>query len=341
MSSRVVVITGGARGIGAATAARLVSDGMRAVVADIDVPEARAVADRLGKFAVAIEVDVSAPASFAALLDRAADEFGRLDVLVNNAGVMSPGALVEEADEVTRRQVDVNLLGVIYGIKLAAPRMREHGGGHIVNVASTLGRIGMPGVATYSATKHAILGLSEAVRAELVGTGVEISVVLPHAVNTDLVRGFPDPGPGMGLRSRRRSLRRSRASCEDRALTSTCRLPTARCIAFATCSRAGSRMGWHANWRGGGRSVATRAANELSTPVGRFRAETDLVDLGSSTRAPRSTRHGARAGRKGSSHRTVRAGKDEMARLGIEPRTPRFSDGLENPWLSPDLQDFF
>jgi NAD(P)-dependent dehydrogenase (short-subunit alcohol dehydrogenase family) len=200
MSSRVVVVTGGARGIGAATAARLVSNGMRAVVADIDAQEARAVADRLGESAVAIEVDVSEPASFAALLDRAMDEFGRLDVLVNNAAVMSPGALVEEADEVTQRQVEVNLLGVIYGIKLAAPRMREHGGGHIVNVASTLGRIGMPGVATYSATKHAILGLSEAVRAELAGTGVEISVVLPHAVKTDLVLGFPDPGPGMGLR---------------------------------------------------------------------------------------------------------------------------------------------
>jgi NAD(P)-dependent dehydrogenase (short-subunit alcohol dehydrogenase family) len=199
VNARVVVITGSARGIGRATAELLVGEGMRVVVADLDVSEARAVAGRLGRSAIAIEVDVSEPASFAGLLERTLDEFGRLDVLVNNAGVMNPGPLAAEPDEVTRRQVQVNLLGAIYGIKLAAPRMRARGGGHIVNVASTLGRMGMPGAATYCATKHAIIGLSEAARAELRGTGVEISVLLPHAVNTDLVLGFPDPGPGLRL----------------------------------------------------------------------------------------------------------------------------------------------
>ena len=110
-------------------------------------------------------------------------------MLVNNAGVMHVGPFLEEDDAWTRRQVDVNLHGVILGMKLALPPMVARGSGHVVNVASAAAKIGVPREAVYAATKHAVLGLSESVRAELRGTGVELSVVMPGLVRTELAAG--------------------------------------------------------------------------------------------------------------------------------------------------------
>jgi short-subunit dehydrogenase len=116
-------------------------------------------------------------------------------VLINNAGIMPIGPFAEEDDATARRMIDINLHGVIYGTKLAIPPMVQRGTGHIVNIASQAGKAGIPGGATYCATKHAVVGLSEAVRAELRGTGVEVSVVMPAVVNTELGSGLPDtPG---------------------------------------------------------------------------------------------------------------------------------------------------
>jgi NADP-dependent 3-hydroxy acid dehydrogenase YdfG len=189
----VVAVTGGARGIGLATARALSAAGATVAIGDIDGPLASSAAAELG--GLGAPVDVTRRESFAAFLGTVADRLGPVDVLVNNAGVLRVGPFLEEDDEWTRRQVDVNLLGVILGMKLALPAMVARGSGHVVNVASAAARTGVAREAVYSATKHAVLGLSEALRAEMRGTGVKLSVVMPGLVRTELAAGTLD-APG-------------------------------------------------------------------------------------------------------------------------------------------------
>ncbi|MGB7587772.1 MAG: SDR family NAD(P)-dependent oxidoreductase, partial [Solirubrobacterales bacterium] len=106
--------------------------------------------------------------------------------------IMPVTQFVEESEQSIRRQVDINLLGVIAGTQMALQRMRPRNTGHIVNIASSAGKAGVPGIATYSATKHAVVGLSEAVRQELRGSGIEMSCVMPVPVNTALMEGVAD-----------------------------------------------------------------------------------------------------------------------------------------------------
>ena len=108
--------------------------------------------------------------------------------MVNNAGIMPVTPFEQESEDSIRRQIDINLIGVITGTQLAIQRLRPRGG-HIVNIASQAGKAGIPGIATYSGTKHAVVGLSEAVRGELRGSGVEVSCVMPTVVNTELTSG--------------------------------------------------------------------------------------------------------------------------------------------------------
>ena len=190
MAGKVVVVTGGARGIGLATAKALAERGARVAVGDRDGPLAERIGADLG--GLGARVDVASRRSFEAFLDTVADRAGPVDVLVANAGVLHVGPLVAEDDLWSHLQVDVNLHGVILGMKLVLPGMVERGRGHVVNVASAAAKAGLPRLAVYSATKHAVLGLSEAVRAELRGTGVEISVVMPGTVRTDLAAGTLD-----------------------------------------------------------------------------------------------------------------------------------------------------
>ncbi len=113
-------------------------------------------------------------------------------MLVNNAGIMPLGQFVDEDDLTAQRMVDINVHGVMYGMKLALPRMQRRGRGHLVNLASQAGKAGFPGGATYCGTKHFVVGVSEAVRAELRDTDIEISVVMPAVVNTELGSGLPE-----------------------------------------------------------------------------------------------------------------------------------------------------
>jgi NAD(P)-dependent dehydrogenase (short-subunit alcohol dehydrogenase family) len=189
LSGKVVAITGGARGIGKATAAALVRRGCRVAIGDLDLELAEETAAALGGGTVALALDVTDRTSFTAFLDEAERQLGPLDVIVNNAVIMPVTPFVEEGEDSVRRQVDINLHGVITGTQLAIERMRPRGRGHIVNIASQAGKGGFPGIATYSATKHAVVGLSEAVRAELRGSGVEIACVMPTVVNTELTAG--------------------------------------------------------------------------------------------------------------------------------------------------------
>lgn len=184
-----VAITGGARGIGAAIAERLRRDGARVTLGDVDVSAVETTAARLG--ALGLGVDVTERESFTAFLDAAEAAQGPLEVLINNAGIMPIGPFLEEPDDVARRLFEINVHGVILGMKIALPRMVARGRGQVVNLASAAGRMAsLPGEATYVATKHAVVGLSEAVRCELEGTGVGVMTVLPNLANTRLGSGM-------------------------------------------------------------------------------------------------------------------------------------------------------
>jgi NAD(P)-dependent dehydrogenase (short-subunit alcohol dehydrogenase family) len=190
LGGKVVAITGGARGIGKSTATALVRKGCRVALGDLDLALAEETAAGLGGGTVALPLDVTDRSSFAAFLDAAERELGPVDVVINNAGIMPVTQLVDESDDSIRRQLDINLYGVIVGTQLAIERLQPHGSGHIVNIASQAGKTPLPGIATYSATKHAVVGLSEATMAELQDTGVEVSCVMPTLVNTELTSGM-------------------------------------------------------------------------------------------------------------------------------------------------------
>jgi len=192
VAHRVVAVTGGARGIGRATATALARAGARVAIGDLDADLAARAAAELGGDAVGMGLDVGDPASFAAFLAEAERRLGPLDVLVNNAGIMHVGPFLEESDDWSRRQFDVNVFGVIHGMRAALPGMLARRSGHVVNVASAASKIGVRNEAVYCATKHAVAGLSEAVRQELRGSGVELSIVMPGLVRTELAAGTTD-----------------------------------------------------------------------------------------------------------------------------------------------------
>jgi NAD(P)-dependent dehydrogenase (short-subunit alcohol dehydrogenase family) len=189
---QVAAITGGGRGIGRATAAALAREGAKVAIGDLDLDVANKTAEELGSNVSAYEVDVTDKDSFEAFLDAAEADLGALDILVNNAGIMQLGRFIDEDDATAIRQVDINVHGVIYGTKSALRRMRPRNRGHIVNIASSAGKAGVPGGATYCATKHAVVGLTEAIRGELAVENIEIdlSVVMPVLVNTELISGL-------------------------------------------------------------------------------------------------------------------------------------------------------
>jgi NADP-dependent 3-hydroxy acid dehydrogenase YdfG len=192
LTGKVVAITGGARGIGRATAQALLREGAKVAIGDLDGELAQKTASELGSGVTAFSVDVTDRDSFARFLDAVDEQVGPLDVIVNNAGIMQLGRFSEEDDRTAQRMIDINIHGVLYGMKLALPRFERRGSGHIVNIASQAGKAGFPGGATYCATKHAVLGVSEAVRAELRGTDIHVSAVMPAVVNTELAIGLQE-----------------------------------------------------------------------------------------------------------------------------------------------------
>src|SRR3954447_7755875 len=189
LAGRVVAISGAARGIGKSTAAALVREGARVAIGDIDAELARNTAQELGGEVRAYDLDVTNRPSFASFLDQVESDLGPLDVLVNNAGIMPVGAFLDESDESAIRQLDINVHGVIFGMKEALPRMLPRQSGHIVNLASAAGKGGIPHLATYCATKHAVVGISEALHSEYRDAGIEFTCVMPALVNTELTAG--------------------------------------------------------------------------------------------------------------------------------------------------------
>ena len=187
---RVAVVTGGGRGIGKALALALASEGCRVAIGDVDSASAEAAASDIGGDTIGLALDVTDRPGFTGFLDEVERRLGPVDVLVNNAGIMPVGPLDEEDDATAIRVLEINLHAVIHGTKEAVRRMKPRGTGHIVNVASSAGKSGFPNLATYCASKHGVVGLSEAMRAELHGTGVEVSVVMPGIVRTELSTGL-------------------------------------------------------------------------------------------------------------------------------------------------------
>lgn len=201
---RTAAITGGARGIGKETARALLREGMKVAIGDLDLALAESAAADLrasvpARGAATVEVrayalDVVDRESVRVFVDAVEDDLGPIDVFDSNAGIMPLGTFLQESDESTRRQLDVNVMGVVNCAKEILPRFVARGRGHLVNVASMAGKAGVPGAATYCGTKHFVVGLSEAIRGELhhAGSPVDLSCVMPAIVKTELAAGTKD-----------------------------------------------------------------------------------------------------------------------------------------------------
>jgi NADP-dependent 3-hydroxy acid dehydrogenase YdfG len=183
-----VVVTGGARGIGRATVEAFLARGAEVSFGDLDLDLARATAEETG--ASAHHLDVADRASYDAFVTAAEAEHGPVDVLVNNAGVMPNGAFLEMDPALDRLMMEVNVHGVLHGMRRVLPGMVERRRGHVVNVASLAGKFPIPGLAVYNASKFAVVGLTAATRLEMAPHGVTLTAVLPSAVDTDLASGL-------------------------------------------------------------------------------------------------------------------------------------------------------
>lgn len=191
-SGDVAVITGGASGIGFGLAEAVVRRGGRVVISDIRADAAEAAASslrRAGADAVAVAADVADPASVKALAEAAIDAFGSVQLLCNNAGLVSPNAAMwEQTPQTWDRMIQVKVLGVVNGVRAFAPHLIRQGRGHILNTASSGGLAPLPGRSPYTATMHAVVGLTETLNLELrqAAPSVGATVLCPGLVDTPL-----------------------------------------------------------------------------------------------------------------------------------------------------------
>jgi NADP-dependent 3-hydroxy acid dehydrogenase YdfG len=196
LHGKVCLVTGASSGIGEATAERLAQAGATVAAAARRADRLEALCGRIeaeGGKALAISADVAQEDQARELVQRAASELGRLDVLVNNAGVMLLGPVVGADTEEWRRMVTVNLLGLFYCTHAALPIMGEQGSGHVVNISSTAGRNAYAGAAVYNATKFGVNAFSEALRQEVLHANVRVSVIEPGATRTELADHVTHP----------------------------------------------------------------------------------------------------------------------------------------------------
>jgi NAD(P)-dependent dehydrogenase (short-subunit alcohol dehydrogenase family) len=190
-AGKTAIVTGGTRGVGRSLARTLVQRGAKVALCARDAEEVDATVEELGA-AIGRSLDVSDRVAVSDFIDEVEDEIGPLDILANVAGIMPIGPFDEELDTTTERILDVNLVAVIFSTKDAARRMKARGSGHIVNVASGASWIAGGGGATYCASKFGLLGYCQCVALELNGTGVEISIVAPGVIETDMTAGVKD-----------------------------------------------------------------------------------------------------------------------------------------------------
>lgn len=192
MSPKVAIVTGGARGIGAAVARALAADGFHVVVADVLLDGARETANRLRPAAEALALDVTNEEQWTAVVDHIVKRLGRIDVLVNNAGVMTYGSIVDVDASQFRAVLEVDLVGTYVGMRSVIPAMKANHAGSIVNISSTCGLAGSRNLGAYVASKWGVRGLSKTAAIELAGSGIRVNSVHPGGIDTPMVRGDLD-----------------------------------------------------------------------------------------------------------------------------------------------------
>lgn len=193
LRGRVALVTGGSSGIGLAVARAFVAEGMRVVVAARGRERLERAAAELGKAALAVPCDVADPQQVEALVARAVERFGALHVLVNNAGMAAWGNVADLPPERWRRVLDVNVTGAFLCARAAWPHLASGDGGYVFNISSIAGKEGFGGASAYSASKFALMGLSESLGEEGAPVGVKVSAICPGYVDTPMVAGASVP----------------------------------------------------------------------------------------------------------------------------------------------------
>ncbi|WP_043527594.1 SDR family oxidoreductase [Litchfieldella xinjiangensis] len=201
IQDKVVIITGASSGLGEATAHRLAKGGAKLVLAARREERLKALADAIvkeGGEAIYQVTDVTDRDQMASLAKTARDKYGRIDVLINNAGLMPLSPLDQVKVDEWDQMVDVNIKGVLYGIAAVMPIMREQHAGHIINLSSVAGHVVFPSAAVYCATKYAVKALSEGIRQESEGE-IRATNISPGAVSTELTHTITDPQTAEGV----------------------------------------------------------------------------------------------------------------------------------------------
>ncbi len=196
IEGKVVVITGASSGLGEATARHLSAQGAAVALGARRVERIDALANELnddGGKAIAISTDVTQYDQVKRLVDSAVEAFGRIDVMINNAGLMPQSPIGRLKIDDWNRMIDVNIKGVLYGIAAALPYMKEQKSGHIINVSSVAGHKVRPATAVYGATKHAVRALSEGLRQEVKPWNIRTTILSPGAVDTELPESVTEP----------------------------------------------------------------------------------------------------------------------------------------------------
>ncbi len=192
LKDKVAIVTGAGRGIGKATALLFAKEGAHVVVADLDLGVAKGVAEEIGGESIAVEVNVAERKSVDQMVAKAIEHFGRIDVLVNNAGVLKDAQLLKMTSEDFDFVVDVNLGGVFQCTQAVAPQMVEQGSGVILNASSVVGLYGNFGQTNYVATKSGVIGMTKTWAKELGRKGVRVNAVAPGFIETRMTEGIPD-----------------------------------------------------------------------------------------------------------------------------------------------------
>lgn len=195
-SDRVALVTGGGRGIGKALALALAEAGADVVVADVDVPAAEAAAAEItarGRQGLAVEVDVTDKAAVRSMMETTVDTLGRLDILINNAGIFPIAPVVKITEEAWDRVMAINLKGVFLCSQAALAPMRQAGDGRIINVSSVSGLVGAVGLAHYAASKAGIIGFTKSLAREVASMGITVNTIAPGIIETETThQTFPE-----------------------------------------------------------------------------------------------------------------------------------------------------